>query len=60
MMVAYFVNIARQLRRQWKSILTTGKRYDALYGLFNEAFEDTVIEHPIEWHNSLISQKLCC
>jgi len=43
-----------------KTILTTGKRYDALYGLFNEAFEDTVIEHPIEWHNSLISQKLCC
>ena len=43
-----------------KNIIRTGKKYDSLYSLFDEAYKDTIHTHARNWHTEMISAKLCC
>ena len=43
-----------------KNIIRTGKKYDSLYSLFDEAYKDTIHVHARNWYTEMISRKLCC
>ena len=46
--------------RDLKNIIRTGKKYDSLYSLFDQAYKDTIHTHARNWHTEMISAKLCC